>query len=225
MRPPVAEAGYCIESDVLSSGECDVLGASLFEGCTARGRAGTRRLMSNPRVAAMAKDPRIANIATDILGSRAVPFRATLFEKSEQANWLIAWHQDTALPLTSRFAEEGWGPWSVKAGIVHAHAPGWALARIVALRLHLDESGSDNGPLRVISGSHRLGALTDQEVLKFARSNAATECLSPRGGVIAMRPLLIHSSTKAQSSRSRRVLHIEYSDSLELQPGIRLAVA
>ncbi len=180
--------------------------------------------MSNPYVSDIANDPRIAGIATDILGSRAVPFRATLFEKSEQANWLIAWHQDTALPLTSRFEDEGWGPWSLKAGILHAHAPGWALALIVALRLHLDESGSDNGPLRVIPGSHQLGVLTDQVALEYARSNAAIECLSPRGGVIAMRPLLIHSSTKARSARSRRVLHIEYSGSLELQPGICLAV-
>jgi hypothetical protein len=40
-----------------------------------------------------------------------------------------------------------------------------------------------------------------------------------------MPPLLIHSSSKAQSDAPRRVLHIEYSDSLDLKPGIRLAVA
>jgi ectoine hydroxylase-related dioxygenase (phytanoyl-CoA dioxygenase family) len=181
--------------------------------------------MNNPDVSTVANDPRLADLATEILGSRAVPFKATLFEKSEQANWLIAWHQDTALPLSSRFEDNGWGPWSEKGGVTYAHAPTWALARIVALRSHLDESGSDNGPLRVIPGSHQEGVLTDDQVLEFVRSSAAVECLSPRGGVIAMRPLLIHSSTKAHSARSRRVLHIEYSDSLELRPRIRLAVA
>jgi hypothetical protein len=40
-----------------------------------------------------------------------------------------------------------------------------------------------------------------------------------------MRPLLIHASSKAQTAEPRRVLHIEYADSLELMPGIQLAVA
>jgi hypothetical protein len=225
MSPRATESGYWIESHILPSVECDLLTASLSESCVRRGRAGTRHLMANPHVSAVANDPRMVGFAAEILSARAVPFRATLFEKSERANWLIAWHQDTALPLQSRFQLDGWGPWSVKAGVIHAHAPTWALARIVALRLHLDESSSDNGPLRVIPGSHQVGVLTDEQVLEYARSNPAAECLSPRGGVIAMKPLLIHSSTKSISARSRRVLHIEYSDALDLGHGIHLAVA
>jgi len=225
MTPRVADTGYWIEPQILSAAECDALTASLFEDSASRGRAGTRHLMSNPPVSAVAHDPRLSGLAADLLGSSAVPFRATLFQKSEQANWLIAWHQDTALPLTSRFQKDGWGSWSVKAGVIYAHAPAWALARVVALRLHLDESDADNGPLRVIPGSHLGGVLTDEAVLECARSRAPFECLSPRGGVIAMKPLLIHSSSKACSMRSRRVLHIEYCDSLELRSGIRLAIA
>jgi hypothetical protein len=40
-----------------------------------------------------------------------------------------------------------------------------------------------------------------------------------------MRPLLIHASSKAETDAPRRVLHIEYAHSLDLKPGIRLAVA
>jgi hypothetical protein len=40
-----------------------------------------------------------------------------------------------------------------------------------------------------------------------------------------MRPLLIHASSKAISDSPRRVLHIEYVDSLDIAPGIRLAIA
>ena len=43
--------------------------------------------------------------------------------------------------------------------------------------------------------------------------------------VLAMRPLLIHASSKARSSGPRRVLHIEYADSLQLVEGICLAIA
>ena len=37
-----------------------------------------------------------------------MPFRATLFDKSPQANWLVVWHQDTALPLRRRLDISGW---------------------------------------------------------------------------------------------------------------------
>jgi hypothetical protein len=67
--------------------------------------------------------------------------------------------------------------------------------------------------------------LTDQQIHEFAERYGAVECLSPRGGVIAMRPLLIHASSKSRNEQPRRVLHIEYADSLDLTPGVRLAVA
>jgi ectoine hydroxylase-related dioxygenase (phytanoyl-CoA dioxygenase family) len=113
--------------------------------------------MSNPAVAAFARDSRLIEMASEWLGSRARPFRATLFEKSSQSNWLIPWHQDTALPLESKFDEPGWGPWSEQAGVHYAHAPAWALSLVIALRVHLDPSNAENGPLRVIAGSHLAG--------------------------------------------------------------------
>jgi ectoine hydroxylase-related dioxygenase (phytanoyl-CoA dioxygenase family) len=33
------------------------------------------------------------------------------------------------------------------------------MAKMLAIRLHLDESNEDNGPLRVIPGSHKAGCL------------------------------------------------------------------
>jgi ectoine hydroxylase-related dioxygenase (phytanoyl-CoA dioxygenase family) len=167
----------------------------------------------------------LLKIARQELGSQAEPFRATLLEKSGDANWLVAWHQDTALPLASSFNAAGWGPWSEKANVLYAHAPASALSRILALRIHLDASTSDNGPLRVIPGSHAAGLLSDSEVFDYVRAHSPIECLAPQGSVLAMRPLLIHSSSKARIGDPRRVLHIEYAESLELEPGIRLAVA
>jgi hypothetical protein len=46
-----------------------------------------------------------------------------------------------------------------------------------------------------------------------------------RGGVMAMRPFLIHSSPRGEIAASRRVLHIEYAESLTLGPKIQLATA
>jgi len=180
--------------------------------------------MAHRAVAALARGERLVELAKEWLGGSAVPFRATLFEKSANTNWLIPWHQDTALPLASRFERTGWGPWSKKGDVSYAHAPAWALSRVIALRVHLDSSNADNGPLRVIPGSHIQGVLTDQAVANYVSTHGEVSCLSPPGGVIAMRPLLIHASSKAQSSEPRRVLHIEYADSLHVDRHIQLAV-
>jgi ectoine hydroxylase-related dioxygenase (phytanoyl-CoA dioxygenase family) len=180
--------------------------------------------MSNPAVSSLADDPRLLNIASGILGCAAVPFRATLFDKSPESNWLIPWHQDTALPLVARLDAPGWGPWSSKSGVLYSHAPSWALSQVVALRFHLDASSSDNGPLRVLPGSHSSGVLTDTQVFDTVKQNETVECLVSRGGVVAMRPLLIHSSSKVQGLQQRRVLHIEYAQTLELRDGLRIAV-
>ena len=219
------DAGFWIEEDILSRRECGSLVEALSGGRAGRGRAGARHLMTHPAVAEVANDPRLLRIARRTLGGEAVPYRATLFEKSGRANWLVVWHQDTALPLAARFDSPEWGPWSKKAGILYAHAPGWALSRVLALRIHLDASTAENGPLRVIPGSHAAGVLSDEEVFSIARRQEHVACVVSAGGVLAMRPLLIHSSSKARAGAPRRVLHIEYADSLIWGGGIRLAVA
>jgi ectoine hydroxylase-related dioxygenase (phytanoyl-CoA dioxygenase family) len=219
------ETGFQAYERVLSASKCEELAAVRASPQLARSRAGARHLMSHATVAAIASSERLATIARAALGGSAVPYRATLFEKSGASNWLVVWHQDTALPLVERFDALDWGPWSQKAGIHYAHAPTWALAQIVALRLHLDDCGTDNGPLRVIPGSHALGVLSDEEVFRVSKEQSSVDCLVPRGGVLAMRPLLIHCSPKAASAAPRRVLHIEYAVRLDLAGGIRLAVA
>jgi hypothetical protein len=217
------DLGYSITPECLTNRECDRIVAALSSDAIPRSRAGARHLMANPIVAALAGDDQLLELAQEWLGGVAMPFRATLFEKSNETNWLIPWHQDTALPLTVKFEAEGWGPWSRKAGAIYAHAPAWALSRVVALRVHLDGSFAGNGPLRVMPGSHGKGVLTDEAVLEYVSTHQEVICLTQQGGVIAMRPLLIHSSSKAQSAEPRRVLHIEYADSLDLGSDIRLA--
>jgi hypothetical protein len=221
----VDSSGFWIEDNVFSDAECDDLIDAAPLGLQGRSRAGARHLMAVPAVGAAANDERLLRIAGRALGVGAVPFRATLFDKSAMANWLVVWHQDTALPLESRNNSTEWGPWSLKAGVLYAHAPAWALSRVLALRISLDASTSENGPLRVIPGSHLAGVLSDDEIFDLARIHENIEVLVPRGGVLAMRPLLVHSSSRARSGEPRRVLHLEDADALELKPGLRLAIA
>jgi ectoine hydroxylase-related dioxygenase (phytanoyl-CoA dioxygenase family) len=163
-----------------------------------RSRAGVRHLMRCERVAALAGDARLLSLASATLGSHAVPYRATLFDKSPNANWLVVWHQDTALPLQHRRETAGWGPWSTKAGVVYAHAPASALEQIVALRVHLDDSTSTIGPLRVVPGSHRLGVLSDAAIQDVVARERPYECTVAGGGILVMRPLLAHASSSGR---------------------------
>ena len=137
----------------------------------------------------------------------------------------MVWHQDTALPLRERHDAPSWAPWSVKDGVVYAHAPAGVLSQVLALRIHLDDSTADNGPLRVLPGTHTEGVLSDDAIREFVAQIEPTDCLIPQGGVLAMRPLLIHASSKSQSEGLRRVLHIEYSASMTVGAGLELAVA
>lgn len=181
--------------------------------------------MSHPDVRSIACRPELLDLAREWVGPAAVPYRATLFHKSGARNWLVVWHQDTTLPLASRCDSPEWGPWSVKDGVAYAHAPTWALRNIVALRVHLDDSTDENGPLRVIPGSHREGVLSDDQVFRKAREGSAVDCVVRRGGVLRMRPLLIHASSKSIRPEPRRVLHLEYATSLDVGAGLRLVVA
>ena len=178
-----------------------------------RSRAGARHLLKHEEIAALARDARLLRIASDIFGDAAQPFGATLFDKSPHANWLVAWHEDSALPRRTRIDEPGWGPWSEKDGVLYAHAPAAALEQVCALRIHLDDSTADNGPLRFIPGSHTRGVLTDAGVHAITSKEQQVTCLVNRGGVIAMRPLTIHASSKVVTDAPRRVIHVEYATS------------
>jgi ectoine hydroxylase-related dioxygenase (phytanoyl-CoA dioxygenase family) len=174
-----------------------------------RTRAGARHVLRVPAVRALASAPAMLHIARGYVGGGAFPFRATLFDKSTASNWLVAWHQDTALPILREADVSGWGPWTRKGGVLHAIAPATALGQVVALRVHLDDSTSENGPLRVLPGSHLHGVLSHQQIEAMAPTVFPVHCLVATGGVVAMRPLTLHASSKSRGEQPRRVLHVE----------------
>jgi ectoine hydroxylase-related dioxygenase (phytanoyl-CoA dioxygenase family) len=217
--------GFAIVPDVLSPAELEVIGGLVGAPSLARSRAGVRHLLDIPEISLLARDSRLLEMAAGALGGQAIPFGATLFDKSIDTNWLVAWHQDRALPVVERIEAPGWGPWSEKSGVLYAHAPAPALERVVALRIHLDDSTMDNGPLRVLPGTHTRGVLTDDEIHGFAERLAPVTCIVPRGGVVMLKPLIVHASSKVRGPMPRRVVHIEYADAPEFAPGVRLRLA
>ncbi len=165
-----------------------------------------------PAIGSLAASPILRALIDPTLGPNAVPVRAILFDKTPDANWKVAWHQDLTIAVKERVEVDGYGPWSEKDGIIHVQPPRDVLESMLAVRIHLDESSAGNGPLRVLPGSHRAGKLRDAEIPTWCERAMEHVCLVPRGGALLMRPLLIHASSPARTPGHRRVIHIEYAN-------------
>ena len=220
-----SDAGHATFDRIFTHAEMERMLATLSTATLDRTRAGARHVLNVPIVHDLSRDSRLMEIATRFVGPAAVPFRATLFDKSAVANWLVVWHQDTALPLHERTDRDGWGPWSMKAGVLYAHAPAWALEQVVALRVSLDDSTATNGPLRVLPDTHQRGVFNDTQIQQLVRRTNAVDCIAASGSVVVMRPLTIHASSKSVDDRPRRILHIEYAARMDLGSGVMLTGA
>jgi ectoine hydroxylase-related dioxygenase (phytanoyl-CoA dioxygenase family) len=221
----IEQQGFAIQRGVFSSKIIDESLHELLLLAPPLTRAGIRHALHFTPITKIASCPQLMALACGMLGPQAFPFRATIFDKSPDANWLVVWHQDTVLPLRRRMDLPGWGPWSIKQGIPYAHAPAEVSSQVLALRVHLDDSTADNGPLRVLPGTHTSGVLSDDRIHELAEHVTAVECIAPKGGVVAMRPLLIHASSKSHTEAPRRVLHIEYAASDSIANPLQLEIA
>lgn len=185
--------------------------------------AGVRNLLRElPEVASVAASGAVRSVIEPVLGGTAFPVRALWFDKTPEANWKVPWHQDLAIAVVERVEVAGFTGWSVKEGVPHVHPPVAILENLVTVRLHLDDCGVDNGPLRVLPGSHRGGRLDADGIARWREHAAETKCLVSKGGALLLRPLLLHASSAARRPGHRRVLHLEFV-AVELPGGLRWA--
>lgn len=181
--------------------------------------AGVRNLLDIPLIRELARSSAVRSLIEPVLGSGCFAVRGILFNKVADTNWKVTWHQDCVIAVAEQKEVPGWGPWSIKAGVHHVRPSSELVSRMLTVRLHLDDCGSDNGPLRVIPGSHRRGFLSDRQIQEWPKDNAVT-CTARRGDGILMQPLLLHASSTAKLPSGRRVVHLEFAAD-ELPNGLR----
>lgn len=212
----IAIDGFAVVEGVIDADEqrelCMVLGTN--------GEPGRRGLLAEPTIASWARSARLLDLVRPHLGSEPLPVRGIFFDKSPETNWLVPWHQDLTLALHDRVDVPGFGPWSIKDGIPHVHAPVEFLQQMLTVRLHLDETDATNGALRVLPGSHRMGRLPADRIQGLHARQSEYLCAVSAGDAVLMRPLLLHASSRSTSPRHRRVLHIEYAG-CELPGGLQ----
>jgi len=153
----------------------------------------------------------VRELIEPIFGKPTLAVRSIYFDKVPQANWNVAWHQDTTIAVREKVDMPGFGPWSAKSGVVHVEPPVEILKNILTMRIHLDETDEDNGALRVLPGSHQHGRIASREIIKIVENETPVTCAAKPGDVLLMRPLLLHSSRKSRHPRHRRIIHIEFS--------------
>lgn len=216
LRRQVAAEGFAIVPSVFGIGEItEILKAVPDLGA----KAGTRTLLETEVGKQLAADPRLAGLAEEVLRAVVRPIRGIIFDKSPKANWTLGWHQDTKIALRERGETTGFRNWSEKEGVAHCQPPVELLEQCVAVRLHLDDCGVENGPLRVIPRSHLAGYWDEVSPQPWEDE---VVCSCQAGDVVMMKPLLLHASSPASVPSHRRVAHIEFC-SAELPEGLRWA--
>jgi ectoine hydroxylase-related dioxygenase (phytanoyl-CoA dioxygenase family) len=199
--------GYDVRTPGLDAGELEALRREFPPDAPNR-----RNLFTfSPLLEQLVSTGSFSRHAAEILGEGCFAVRAVFFNKIVKSNWHVPWHQDIGVPLRDRGEAPGFGAFTVKDGIVHANAPSEVLAGLVVLRLHLDDATAANGAMRLVAGSHVAGRLHDDEIEAWAAKGDAVQPEIPAGGILRLRPLLLHASAHSSSDAPRRVIHIEYA--------------
>ena len=149
-------------------------------------------------------------IAAQCMGRKGRPIRAILFDKSPAANWALGWHQDRTIVVAERRDVPGFGPWTVKQGMVHVAPPFELLARMATVRVHLDPVPASNAPLLIAPGSHRAFVREDAIAPEVERRGAIA-CVAETGDIWAYATPILHASAPSRSPARRRVLQLDYA--------------
>lgn len=202
----LVQDGWAIVSSHLDSTILQTLRTDAF---SEKG-AGQRCLLDNPSVRQASLALRQELILAGILPASAIAIQAIAFDKNPSTNWKVTWHQDLMFPFARKVKTPGYDLPSIKEGIDYARPPQEVLEELLAVRLHLDNCDTTNGPLRAMSGSHRQGIFKSGDIPLRVQPEHEITCLANEGDILLMKPLLLHASSPATAPKHRRVLHFVY---------------
>ncbi|HEY8968086.1 MAG TPA: phytanoyl-CoA dioxygenase family protein [Puia sp.] len=136
------------------------------------------------------------------------PVKSIYFDKPGSSNWFVSYHQDLTISVDKKVEYPGFSGWTVKQDRFSVQPPVDVLENIFTIRIHLDDTDEGNGALRVAPGSHLHGVVRPE----LTNLSGEQVCKVGRGGVMIMKPLLLHASGRTVDARNRRVIHIEFSN-------------
>lgn len=222
----IADKGFSVISNVFSSKEIERISEVIQNMDTSKETfrksedlfAIRQFLKEIPEVRDLIFNENLKTIIKQTFGENYFAVKSIYFDKPEKSNWYVAYHQDLTISVDRKMDLENFGPWTTKQNQFAVQPPLDILENIYTIRIHLDDTDENNGALKVVPASHAK-RIYRPETIDW---NVETEqiCCVDKGGVMIMRPLLLHGSNRTTNGKRRRVIHIEFSD-MELPGELR----
>jgi len=160
-----------------------------------------------PEVLPVILNKKLTNLIAQLFDNDYFVSKSIYFDKPQKSNWFVAWHRDLTILVDKKVSLPGFSNWTNKHNQFAVQPPLAVLKENFTIRIHLDDTDCDNGALRVVRGSH----LVDDVKEEIKGKEAETTCDVKAGGIMIMRPLLMHASNRTVNNNRRRVIHIEFS--------------
>jgi len=210
----LTDNGFCILHHVFTRNEVSEMKSMLHAYCEARGKLedtyAIRNLLQEvPGLKSLILNSNLLEIL-DTIDPALFLTKAIYFDKTQESNWYVTWHQDIVINVNEKIETSGFTGWTKKFGVHGVVPPDEYLKSTVTVRIHLDDTDETNGALKVIPGSHGK-KLSDDEIGLVTQGSIPYACEVPACGIQIMKPLLLHASSKATSPKHRRVIHLEFN--------------
>lgn len=217
-QPNISENGFGIVEAVYSSEEIEqileVINQADSDKETFRKSAGIfairQFLKEIPGTIPLIFNENLKQIIRQLFGPDYFVVKSIYFDKPEGSNWYVSYHQDLTISVDKKKELSGFGPWTKKYEQFAVQPPLELLENIFTVRIHLDDTDENNGALKVIPGSHQKQVYRPETIDWTIEKEVS--CPVTKGGIMIMKPLLLHSSSRTTDKRKRRVIHLEFSD-------------
>ncbi|MFS2187908.1 phytanoyl-CoA dioxygenase family protein [Mucilaginibacter sp. Mucisp84] len=166
-------------------------------------------LKTVPEISPLIFTGRLKTCLQQLFGDGYFAVKSIYFDKPETSNWFVAWHQDLTISVDKKIEITGYGPWTIKHNQFAVQPPLHILQDNFTIRVHLDDTDEGNGALKVLPGSH-LKEIYRPENIDWQQETEVS-CNVQAGGIMIMRPLLMHASNRTTNNKRRRVVHIEFT--------------
>ncbi len=184
---------------------------ALFDTATAVTAKAGQRMNSSPALDIALSENSSTMAAIRQLDPNAVPVRTVSFNKSDKANWGVAWHQDRVISVREKTESDGFRNWTRKSGFWHCEPPAFILDQMLFVRIHLDDSDETNGAMEIAVGSHAGGIIPSAQAETAAARYPTEVCKANRGNILVLKMLTLHASKPAKDQSGRRVLRVDFS--------------
>ena len=163
-----------------------------------------------PETINLVLNDKLKNVVRELFGEHYFVVKSIYFDKPETSNWYVSYHQDLTISVDKKVEIENFSTWTTKQNQFAVQPPIDILENIYTIRIHLDDTDENNGALRVIPKSH-LKKIYRPETIDWTLETERI-CNVKKGGLMIMKPLILHSSSRTTNSKKRRVIHIEFSN-------------